>query len=411
MAIQTQSFPETPYYVFDEVKFTENINDFRRVLEAKWSKIIIGYSIKTNYIPVICALARDLGCYGEAVSRMELELAARLKFDAGKIIFNGPLKTAHDLLFAISMDAIINLDSLAQVDTFLGLSKDAQAKARIGLRLNVDLSASLNTTGKIAAGGKVPRFGLPRKDADEAVMRLRAAGVSVQSLHGHANSSDRKPENYGKIAGLLLETAERHNLDELKFLDIGGGYSGSLPEIWEVESSPGFGDYAEAIFGPLLGSAWFQRVAPAVVIEPGMSVVADCMNYVTAVVARKEVQDRSLLGVDGNFFDIRPTLHQKPLPFILHSATPAGYGSKRRYTVTGSTCMERDILLDEMLFDREVQVGDLIEITHVGAYTIVLSPHFINYACAAYLRSGDGKMRVLRRAQQFDDFFACYSFE
>jgi len=399
----------TPFYLFDESRFADNIVGFRTALERHWPKVIVAYSIKTNYVPGLCALARDLGCVGEAVSRMELELAQRLKFPPNRIIFNGPLKSASDLQYAIGLGAVINLDSLAQVSNLLSLARPLQLQARVGLRLNVDLTKGQSEAHKIAAGGKVPRFGLPHDDAHTAVAQLNEAGVSVISLHGHANSSDRMPQNYGKIAEQLAGFAEQHQLP-LKLLDVGGGFAGQVPEIWNLADSHSYQDYADAIFQRLLQSSWFNSIAPHVVVEPGMSVVADCMNYFTRVVAEKTVLGVDLLGVDGNFFDVRPTLHQKPLPCHVYERKAEPGDKPHNYTITGSTCMERDILLDSFTFPSQVQLGDLLEITHLGAYTTVLSPHFINYAPAIFARNKHGALHEWRRPQVFDDFFGCYSF-
>ena len=398
---------KTPYFVFNEEKFKQNINQFRRALQTQWPAVIVAYSIKTNYTPGICSLVRELGCYGESVSTMELELVKKLKFPFGKSIFNGPLKSQNDMKLAIDLGSIINLDSLQQMYDFLGLPQELKNRATIGLRLNVDLGKN-----KIASGEKIPRFGIPYNEISIAIQTLTEENIQIQSLHGHASSSDRKPDNYSFISNYLINTAEQYKLINIKYLDVGGGFYGTVPEIWGMQDIPSYQDYADAIFRPLLASDFFKQLNPSVIIEPGMSVVADTMSYITSVVSKKTILGKNILGMDGNYFDVRPTLHQKPLPFTV---VPSKNNSKdtpalKTYTLTGSTCMERDILLKDVSISANIEVGDQVIIESVGAYTNVLSPHFINYACPIYSLSENGNYKVLRNTQAFDEFFVSYNF-
>jgi diaminopimelate decarboxylase len=396
----------TPFFCFDEARFCDNIQRFRSALQKQWQQSLIAYSIKTNYVPGICAIARDLGCYGEAVSTMELELVQHLAFEKNRSIFNGPNKSIDDFRLAIKLGSIIHLDSLDQVKTLLSLSKTERASVRVGLRINVDLSRATGVLDKIATGGFVPRFGMTIEDALLAHQMIRTSGHEVISLHGHASSSDRKPDNYSQISLILLSLAEKAQLKSLEFLDVGGGFSGELPAIWNHKDSPSYDDYASAIFAPLLASKWFHDHKPSVIIEPGMGIVADCMSYVTSVVSTKRILTQNLAMMDGNFYDVRPTFHAKPLPCSLLGEE--GGPDSHSYTLTGSTCMERDILNKDIIFSRELVAGDRITIGNVGAYCNVLSPHFINYAAPIYCKTVEGKLRVLRQRQTFNDFFVNY---
>jgi len=397
----------TPYFLFDTQKFTNNIISFEKSLKSIWSNSIIAYSIKTNYTPGICMLARELNCYGEAVSTMELELVKKLKFPFGRSIFNGPLKSQDDMKLAIDLGSIINLDSLQQIYDFLDLPQELKDNAIIGLRLNVDLGKN-----KIASGETIPRFGIPDNEISIAVQTLTKRNIQIQSLHGHASSSDRKPENYSFISNYLIKTVEQYKLINIKYLDVGGGFYGSVPDIWGMQDIPSYQDYADAIFKPLLASDLFKKLKPNVIIEPGMSVVADTMSYITSVVSKKTILEKNILGMDGNYFDVRPTLHQKPLPFsvVFSKNDSEEKAILKTYTLTGSTCMERDILLKDVSISENIEIGDQVIIENLGAYTNVLSPNFINYACPIYSISENGSYNTLRNTQSFDEFFTSYNF-
>ena len=71
--------------------------------------------------------------------------------------------------------------------------------------------------------------------------------------------------------------------------------------------------------------------------------------------------------------------------------------------------MEKDYLLtavEGILPQR----GDYIQIDSVGAYTIVLSPTFIHPLPPILARQGD-HYNEIRRRQNFEDMFGCFSFE
>ena len=104
----------TPFYLMYPEKYRKNISAFISAFQKRYSRIIAGYSMKTNFVPALCEIAKAMGCYAEVVSEMELDLAIKLGFK--NIIFNGPIKTGDALLKAISHGAIISLDSDYEVD-------------------------------------------------------------------------------------------------------------------------------------------------------------------------------------------------------------------------------------------------------------------------------------------------------
>jgi hypothetical protein len=69
--------------------------------------------------------------------------------------------------------------------------------------------------------------------------------------------------------------------------------------------------------------------------------------------------------------------------------------------------MEKDIVLHDVELNK-IKAGDFIEIHGVGAYTIALTPTFINYL-APILYMEDGKKTVVRRRQMIEDIITIYS--
>ena len=78
------------------------------------------------------------------------------------------------------------------------------------------------------------------------------------------------------------------------------------------------------------------------------------------------------------------------------------------FSVVGSTCMEKDYLLTEIT-GLLPDVGDFIKIDNAGAYTVVLTPPFINPAPAIVVEKS-GMFKLIRSKQTLNDMFKNYAF-
>ncbi|WP_165156790.1 hypothetical protein [Parabacteroides sp. ZJ-118] len=393
----------TPFYLMDGEQYLKNINSFKTAFKSKCD-LVIGYSFKTNYVPALCKIAKDAGCYAEVVSEMEYALAKRIGFE--RIIFNGPIKNESVLIEALKDKAVINLDSLYEVDTVLRFREEhTDVPVSVGLRLNIGLTNDSGVS-KIQCDLRVGRFGFPKELIGNVISRLRTAGIKIISLHGHTSSSDRAVANYKIIVRQMLEICETYSLDDLRYFDVGGGFFGVAAEGIDTSGKPTYEDYAECIVGECSSNDWFGRVAPSVVIEPGVSVTANVFSYVSKIFQVKEICGQKFLTTDGTVFDVKPTMHSNNLPhvFYTHKASAQTYLAN----LVGSTCMEKDVILKDIAVPASIAHGDYVRIDGVGAYTIVLSPTFINYLSPIIELKG-GKAFLIRRRQNLEDVMSLYN--
>lgn len=393
----------TPFYMMDGDRYLENISRFRAAFISR-CKLVVGYSFKTNYVPALCKIAKDAGCYAEVVSEMEYSLAKRIGFE--NIIFNGPIKNESILIEALNDGAVVNLDSLYEVDTVLRYkAQHPDEEVSVGLRLNIRLTDDSGAS-RIQCGLRVGRFGFPKDLFGSVVSRLQAAGVRIVSLHGHTSSSDRAVANYGIIVRQMLEICETYCLDDLLYFDVGGGFFGAAAEGVDTSGKPDYEDYADCILRECSSNGWFIKNAPAIVIEPGVSVTANVFSYVSKIFQVKEIAGRKFLTTDGTVFDVKPTMHGNNLPYAFYTHND----STRTYVadLVGSTCMEKDVILKDITVPASVAHGDYVRIDGVGAYTIVLSPTFINFL-SPIIEFKDGKAFVVRRRQNIEDVISLYN--
>jgi diaminopimelate decarboxylase len=71
--------------------------------------------------------------------------------------------------------------------------------------------------------------------------------------------------------------------------------------------------------------------------------------------------------------------------------------------------MEKDILLKDITAPLP-EPGDYIRIDSIGAYTLVMTPPFINPA-PAILADEAGQVKCVRKKQTLEDIFSNYEFE
>jgi diaminopimelate decarboxylase len=387
-----ESSSQSPFYLCDGRRFGDNFDQMTKAFSSRWPKFILAYSYKTNYIPY----------------RLEYDLALKIGQPTDKIIFNGPVKQCDDIELALNKGSIVNLDSAYEIDYVLRYARQNPDKdIPIGLRINMDLT---DKNGQSHIQNQLPtgRFGFTPADLSEAKSQLlNAANVKVVSLHGHTSSIGRNLWCYETITKTLCTIAEEYFPETVQYINIGGGMFGQIPVELGFGDVPGFDDYAETICETLRKNPWAIKQQPALVIEPGVAMSANVISLVTRVVGLKTINNKTLVTVDGSAFHVKPTLHTRNLPFAIISQDdkPA---AQSRYSVVGSTCMEKDYLLTDVEGPLP-QIGDYIWIGQAGAYTVVLSPPFINPPPAIVAVENEN-FKLIRSRQSLDDMFKNYVF-
>ncbi len=392
----------TPFFIMNADNYRNNINRFLNAFKQRYEKVVAGYSFKTNYVPALCRIARQEDVWAEVVSEMEYELARKMEFE--KVIFNGPIKRPSVFKKALESGAVINLDSEYEVDYVCQYKRDFPDKeVKVGVRININLTDE-NGNSTIQCGLRFGRFGFPTEIVGKNIGRLREAGVKIIALHGHTSTSDRAVLNYKIITQHMLHTCEQYQLNDLELFDIGGGYFGAAPEGMDLTGRPEYEDYANCVLDEALSNKWFTWRQPTIVIEPGSSVVSNVFTYYTKVYQNKHVGKVNFVMVDGTVFDIKPTMHGNNLPHKVHRAVE----TNETYVcdVVGSTCMEKDVMLKDVIMP-QMKAGDFIQFSGVGAYTICLTPTFINFL-GPILMSENGEFVEVRRRQTIEDIIGIY---
>ncbi|MDW2309498.1 hypothetical protein [Vibrio sp. 1075] len=392
-------------YLVDFAVFKKNINALNNAFIDNGVNISIGYSYKTNYLPTLCKIAHDEGLLAEVVSGEELEIAIRLGVQGNNIIFNGPVKSDEELHRAFSIGALVNVDSLCEAERVVDIVSRTKLSARIGIRCNLAFPWR-NTTS---------RFGISDENNElNKVFNLLDASeyIEVEGLHCHS-SYNRSAESYADRVSKLAELA--HQLFKgrpPKFLDIGGGICGPIPEELKGQMSispPTYNEYAEAI-GEALFNYYPKEVAPRLIIEPGVGLVANVMEYICQVKSIKSVLKRKIAVVNGTVQDIKivPNEINLPIDVIRKQDLEEKANEYESIDISGFTCLEHDNLY--YAYQGKLNVDDIVKFSNIGAYSLVVSPNFIKTSPAVVSIDESGSLNLLKRKQKIEEFLNVFYF-
>jgi len=400
----------SPFYVFDETAFRKNYDDIVKAFGSRYGKFLLAYSYKTNYIPYLCGIIKSKGGFAEVVSRLEYDLALKVGQKPDKIVFNGPMKSYEDIELALKNRSIVNLDSWSEIDHVARYGKKyPNREIKVGLRINIGLSDKSGRS-HIQEHLKTGRFGFDPSDPNMKKVVLRLSGISnvtVNSLHGHTSTADRSVWCYRIITETLCRIAARFMPDSVKYINIGGGIFGYIPPQMRWTKTPSFDGYAKAVCKVLKNNKWALRQRPFLMLEPGIAMAANALSFVTKVISVKNIRGKVFVTVDGSVYNVKPTFHKINQPYQIIRKTN---GVKRcAFSVVGSTCMEKDYILTEIT-DVLPEAGDFLKIGNAGAYTLVLTPPFINGAPAIVVKTRGG-YKAIRKRQTLKDIFGNYSFD
>ena len=360
----------TPFYLFDEKGFIDNYRKLEGIFKAIYPNYQLSYSYKTNYTPFVCQLVRSLGGYAEVVSDMEYTLAKKLGYDNKQIVYNGPSK-GEEMFDHLEHQGILNIDSLDEAKRIVSYVKGhPDRNYTVGIRINMHVG-----------GDFISRFGLvpESKELQETVSLIKeTVNLNLIGLHCHISRS-RGVEAWTKRTEIMLKAADDYIDGVPAYISLGSGMYADMPEFLKQQfggdTVPTYEDYADCTIQPFADHYKDVENQPILFTEPGTTVVARYLSFVTKVLSVKEVRGRYIANMD----------------------------------IMGFTCLEQDVLYPG--FEQSIAEGDILVFDNVGGYSIVSKPQFIKPQSAMYVLRTNGEVEQIMRAETFDDVFNKFSFK
>ena len=355
---------------------------FRRFLPA----VSFYYAVKSNNHPEIAKILLESDFGLDVSSGLELETALRI--GAQDIVFSGPGKTDQELGLATSHTdrLVLLLDSFGELHRLERIAAVSNQVVRCGVRLTVN------------PNGLWRKFGIvPPALADFADEARRCSHVRLRGLQFHSswNLSPDAQIEFIQDLGKVLAGMPAWILDEIEFVDIGGGYWPVQGE-WLLPAGTTDGRLRQALgqqtgptkvhhrlpattieeFAERIGAAIHKHLFTVVpncriCLEPGRWICNDAVHLLLTVIDKKApdlvITDAGTNAVGWERFetDYFP---------ILNLSRPS-YNEKHCH-ILGSLCTPHDVW-GFMYFGDDIQPGDILMIPTQGAYTYSLRQNFI----------------------------------
>ena len=385
----------TPVYVYDADAIRTRYHELRGALDAAGVRAHLHYSVKANSNLAVLALMRSLGAGADIVSGGELARVRAAGFDPAAIVFSGVGKTGPELEQALhARVGLINVESAGEVELIGCLAPRFRADARIGIRVNPDVTTT--THPYTQTGAKGMKFGVPLDEVLDTALRVQATpGLVLRSLGMHLGSQIGSAEPYEQGAATLAElvaAVRAAGIDTLESVDVGGGLGIAYTDRRDALDPAAFA----AAVAPL------QRATGCtVLVEPGRFLVGNAGVLLTRVLYRKVSGGRVILVADAGMGDLlRPSLYHAEHPIAIVSPDPGT--DEELVDLVGPICETGDFLaLGRTL--PHVEPGALLAIGAAGAYGFSMSSQYNSRPRPAEVMVDGERWGIARARESVDD--------
>lgn len=398
----------TPLYIMSETGIKEKIAALKESFLDKYPNTRIAYACKAFCTTAMCRICDTEGLCIDVVSGGELYTAKKAGFPAERIEFNGnnklPGEIEDALDYGIGRFIVDSDDDFNQIEE---ICRKRNQKTSILLRITPGVAAS--THDFIITGKRDSKFGVPLDDDMFFPLAKRAIEseyINFLGMHFHIGSQILENDAYLKsldvMLGLVEELKKRFGYDT-KELNLGGGFG---VKYTDEEPQP-YSYYIEPMMEKI--ATKFNKLnieMPAVVFEPGRSIVAEAGVSLYTLGNIKDIRGvRKYISVDGGMSDnIRPALYDAIYEGVV--ANKAAEPRNDKATICGKTCESGDILIRDCAITDKAEKGDLFAIFSTGAYGFSMASNYNSNPVPAVVLVNKGKSTEIVKRQSYDHMIA-----
>ena len=377
----------TPVYIYHAEKIEEQ---YRRLTTAfQKSDARIFYACKSltniNVLKFIHSLGASLDC----VSINEVKLGLMAGFTKENILYTPNCVDFDEILAAKELGVHINIDNISILEQFGNKFSNTYP---VCIRLNPHIMAGGNF--KISTGHVDSKFGISIHQMRHIERVVKTTGLVVEGIHMHTGSEIKDINVF--LEGLEVMFSMATHFPLLKYIDLGSGF--------KVPYQPTDTETDVQLLGEKVYHAFqlFEKETGKKIqiwFEPGKYLVSQAGYFVVKANVIKQTPATVFVGVNSGFNHlIRPMMYEA----YHHIENISNKnGTQRIYTVVGNICETDTFAWDRTL--TEVREGDLLVFLNAGAYGFEMSSNFNSRLRPPEVMIQNGVIKLIRKADVFED--------
>ena len=394
----------TPFHLYDEKGIRENA---RKLKEAfSWNRGFKEYfAVKATPNPYIMDVLKEEGIGADCSSLAELYLSDKVGLKGHDIMFSSNVTPKEDFAMAAKLGAIINFDDISHIDFFEDIADFPETMA---CRYNP--GGDFTIQNQIMDTPKDAKYGLTKEQMEIAFRKMKEKGVKHFGIHAFLASNTVTEEYYPKLAKILFQLAvelKREVGVHIAFINLSGGVGIPYRPDQEPNDIMEIGEKVREAYEEIFAPEGMEDVA--IYTELGRYMLGPYGCLVTQVLHEKHIY-KDYIGVDACAANLmRPAIYG-----AYHHITVLGKEdapADHVYDVTGGLCENNDkFAIDRKL--PETKVGDYLVIHDTGAHGFSMGYNYNGkLRSAELLLQEDGEVKLIRRAETLEDYFATLDLE
>ena len=402
---------KTPLYLMDEDRIRENCRIYKTAMERAFGAGSYPlYASKAASFKRMYTIMQEEKMAIDVVSAGEIATAKRAGFSMERAFFHGNNKTDADISYAMAANVgYFVADHEEELEIISREAKSRGIRQKVLLRLTPGIDP--HTYEAVATGKVDSKFGVAIEtgQAEHFVQHaLNLPNLRLMGYHCHVGSQvfDEDGSVYHNAAKIMMTFAAEMKKKygaELQVLDLGGGYGVRYTDADPQVNIP---ENIEQLAGTIKSlCAELSLPMPAVLLEPGRSIVADAgMTLYTAGSTKSIPGYKNYVPVDGGMTD-NPRYALYGSKYTVYLANRANEEADFRCDVVGRCCESGDIIQPNVLLP-EPKRGDLIAVCTTGAYNYSMASNYNRIPRPPVVMLSGGKPTLAVRRETVDDLTA-----
>ncbi|MFM2359967.1 MAG: hypothetical protein RLY16_1960 [Bacteroidota bacterium] len=377
----------TPVYIYHAEKIAEQYNRLKDAFKKCDAHFFYACKSLTNIN--ILKYVQSLGASLDCVSINEVKLGLMAGFAPKQILFTPNCVDFDEIVAARELEVNINIDNISILEQFGNTFGNSYP---VCIRLNPHIMAGGNY--KISTGHIDSKFGISIHQLRHIERIVKTTQLKVTGIHMHTGSEIKDIRVFLEGLDVMLNTVS--HFPELEFIDLGSGF--------KVPYQPGDAQTDINTLGEKVAQAFVEFEQETgkklqVWFEPGKFLVSQSGYFVVKTNVIKQTPAAVFVGVNSGFNHlIRPMMYDA---YHHIENISNAKGAERIYNVVGNICETDTFAWDRKL--NEVREGDYLVFYNAGAYGFEMSSNFNSRLKPAEVMVLEGKARLIRKRDVFED--------